>query len=127
MHGHNNGRFPASLNLRCRPESVLFLGLHRARQDFSNEDMEVLGVLHGPLAPALSFRHEWEKATRRLEQLPRTAPDRLTPREAQVLALVSRGWTNRHIGHVLGITERTVRKASRMSTPNSVYRTGQRR
>ena len=72
--------------------------------------MEVLDLLHGPLAPALSFRQAWEQATRRLEQSLGTPPDRLTPREAQVVALVSRGWTNRRIGHILGITERTVRK-----------------
>lgn len=35
-------------------------------------------------------------------------PD-LTPREAEILGLVARGLTNRHIGSVLGISEHTVR------------------
>ena len=34
----------------------------------------------------------------------------LTRREAQVLALVARGWTNGRIAHALTISERTVRK-----------------
>jgi DNA-binding NarL/FixJ family response regulator len=33
----------------------------------------------------------------------------LTDRESQVLRLVAQGWTNRRIGHELGIAERTVR------------------
>ena len=110
MHGHNNGRYPASVNFGYRAQSMVFLALHRSCSDFTDEDMEVLDLLHGPLAPALSFRQAWEQATRRLEQSLGTPPDRLTPREAQVVALVSRGWTNRRIGHILGITERTVRK-----------------
>ena len=35
---------------------------------------------------------------------------RVTPREAQVLAMVAQGLTNRHIGHQLAISERPVRK-----------------
>ncbi|MFN8493434.1 MAG: response regulator transcription factor [Caldilineaceae bacterium] len=33
----------------------------------------------------------------------------LTEREREVLELLTRGWTNQHIGHTLGITERTIR------------------
>ncbi len=110
MHGHNNGRFPASVLLSCHPRSVMFLGLHRAHRDFSDEDMQLLECLEGPLRPALSFRQAWERASLRLQQSLGCPPDVLTRREAQVIALVARGWTNRRISHMLGVTERTVRK-----------------
>jgi DNA-binding NarL/FixJ family response regulator len=40
---------------------------------------------------------------------PRSAADRLTPREREVLVLIATGGTNRQIGRHLGVAERTAR------------------
>ena len=40
---------------------------------------------------------------------PRSAAEQLTPREREVLVLVAEGGTNRQIGRLLGVTERTAR------------------
>jgi DNA-binding CsgD family transcriptional regulator len=37
-------------------------------------------------------------------------PDRLTPREAEVLSWVAKGKTNRDVGDILGMSPRTVNK-----------------
>ena len=110
-HGDRRGRYPAGVNLGCHGNAAVFVGVHRAHQDFTDDDMEALRQLRGPLLPALAFRHAWDDAARRLQPVASAAgSEPLTPREAQVLTLVTRGWTNRRIGHWLGISERTVRK-----------------
>jgi len=110
-HGDRSGRYPAGVNLGCHGSAAVFVGVHRAHRDFTDDDMEALRQLRGPLLPALAFRHAWDDAARRLQPVASAAgSEPLTPREAQVLTLVTRGWTNRRIGHWLGISERTVRK-----------------
>lgn len=109
MHGFCGGRYPAALTLLATPTTLVFLGVHRSRQDFSDDDMRRLDLVRQPLAGALAFRHQLENATRRLQtMLPPTVT--FTDREAEVLALVAQGWTDRRIAHRLGITERGVRK-----------------
>ena len=109
MHGFCGGRFPAALTLLATPTTLVFLGLHRSRHDFSDDDMRRLDLVRQPLAGALVFRHQLESAARRLQtMLPPTMT--FTDREAEVLALVAQGWTDRRIAHRLGITERGVRK-----------------
>jgi DNA-binding NarL/FixJ family response regulator len=43
------------------------------------------------------------------EAQPPVQRPKLTPREREVLGLLRRGWTNRHIAYDLGIKERTIR------------------
>jgi len=111
FHGHANGRYGAAAPLFQSSQSTIFVGAHRSTSDFDGSDMEALDAVRGPLGPALAFRKAWDDATTRLQRSanPVDGTARLTRREAQVLALVARGWTNRRIGHILGITERTVR------------------
>jgi DNA-binding CsgD family transcriptional regulator len=111
FHGHANGKYAAAAPLIQGSRSTIFVGVHRSAGDFDAADMEALDAVRGPLGPALAFRQAWDEATTRLQNAVGPVDDtaQLTPREAQVLALVARGWTNRHIGHILGITERTVR------------------
>ena len=92
-----------------------FLGTQRTARDFDAEDMAVLDASREPMTAALAFRAALDRAAARLRSVVPAdqAADpaaRLTSREADVLALVARGWTNQHAGHTLGITERTVRK-----------------
>ena len=113
MHGFCGGRYPAALTLLATPTTLVFLGVHRSRHDFSDDDMRRLELVRQPLASALVFRHQLEDAARRMQTiLPPSVT--FTDREAEVLALVARGWTDRRIAHRLGITERGVRK--RVST-----------
>ena len=112
FHGHSNGRYGAAAPLISVSNRSVFIAVQRTHHDFDSADMDVLDAVRGPLAAALAFRHAWDDATNRLHrsQSASAQDNRLTRREAQVLALVARGWTNHRVGHVLGITERTVRK-----------------
>ena len=113
MHDYGTGgRYPAAAVFGLHHNTLTFLGVHRRRRDFSDEDMEILDILaYGPLAAALAFRSAWDRANARLKQFQEAKDhNELTQRETQVLGLVALGWTNRHVGHTLGITERTVRK-----------------
>jgi len=66
-HGDRRGRYPAGVNLGCHGNAAVFVGVHRAHQDFTDDDMEALRQLRGPLLPALAFRHAWDDAARRLQ------------------------------------------------------------
>lgn len=84
MHGFCNGRYPAAVTLVSTPTSTVFLGLHRSRRDFTDEDMFQLGLLREPLAKALEFRLALDAAAERLRgELP--APQTFTAKEAEVL------------------------------------------
>lgn len=109
MHGFYGGRYPAALTLLATPNTLVFLGIHRSHHDFSDEDMRRLDLVRQPLAGALTFRHQLDHAAQRLQgMLPPTVT--FTDREAEVLALVAQGWTDRRIAHRLGISDRAVRK-----------------
>jgi DNA-binding CsgD family transcriptional regulator len=114
VHGFygTQGRYPTAVQFGRHSGRIAYLGLHRERNDYSDDDMPLLELLSDMLRPALAFRCAMDAAAHRLRQLdggndPECA---LTPRESEVLTLVARGWTSVHIGAVLGITERTVRK-----------------
>jgi DNA-binding CsgD family transcriptional regulator len=111
LYDDGRGRFPASLSLGRHSGEVYFLGLHRSRYDFSDEEMPLLSQLCDVLRPAFALRGAMDFATRRLQHLAGGPPDQdLSRRECEVLSLVARGWTSHRIGSALGITERTVRK-----------------
>jgi len=67
-HGDRSGRYPAGVNLGCHGSAAVFVGVHRAHRDFTDDDMETLRHLRGPLLPALAFRHAWEAVARRLQR-----------------------------------------------------------
>jgi DNA-binding CsgD family transcriptional regulator len=114
VHGFygTQGRYPTAVQFGRHSGRIAYLGLHRERNDYSDDDMPLLELLSDMLRPALAFRSAMDAATRRLRMLNGSDdPQRaLTQRESEVLTLVARGWTSVHIGAVFGITERTVRK-----------------
>lgn len=85
------------------------IALNRRGRDFSDRERELLAVLRPPLARALVRM----RARRTTEAVPRP-PDgdghRLTHRERDVLRLAALGRTNEAVGHLLGISPRTVAK-----------------
>jgi DNA-binding CsgD family transcriptional regulator len=106
------GRYPTAVQFGPHSGRIAYLGLHRERNDYSDDDMPLLELLSDMLRPALAFRSSMDAAAHRLRKLDGgNDPERaLTQRESEVLCLVARGWTSVHIGTVLSITERTVRK-----------------
>ncbi|MER7074177.1 helix-turn-helix transcriptional regulator [Terrabacter sp. NPDC000476] len=129
MHGHADGRYPMAALLHGSPDELIFLGLHRSRRDFDDDDVRLLEQLQRPLVAALAFRSALDATTALLcgehlratphgpPLLARPAPPpspeedyRPTAREAEVLTLAAAGWTNHRIARRLGISERTVRK-----------------
>jgi len=122
LHGVHGGRYPMGAAFIYRPDEVAFIGLHRIKRDFDDDDLADLGHLQRILAQAFAFRHNLDDAVRDMTlQAARRAPALTwlgpmieeylpTRREAEVLALVADGWTNQQIATRLGISERTVRK-----------------
>jgi DNA-binding CsgD family transcriptional regulator len=110
MHAHTEGRFPAAVVLLRTPDSLVFLGIHRQRGDLTDAEAECLVALAEPLQAALAFRAALERAVSRLPWAPAGPDGPFTAREAEVIALVARGWTNRRIARCLGISESGVRQ-----------------
>jgi DNA-binding CsgD family transcriptional regulator len=122
LHGVHGGRYPLGAALVYRPDELVFIGLHRVKRDFDDDEVANLRQLQRVLAQAFSFRRTLDDAVRDMTQetptrtpvLPwlRAMNEEFVPtrREAEVLALVVDGWTNQQIATRLGITERTVRK-----------------
>jgi len=130
MHGHG-GRFPTAAALAISSTELVFLGLHRQRRDFSDQDVADLAVLQRIISPALAYRTALDAAIAHIDESMQGLPSERqardgsarqiavrglcrdfqpTRREAEVLCLVTAGWTDRQIARRLGITERTVRK-----------------
>ena len=130
MHGHG-GRFPTAAALAINSTELVFLGLHRQRRDFSDQDVADLAVLQRVISPALAYRKALDAAIAQIDESMQGLPSERqardgsarqiavrslcrdfqpTRREAEVLCLVTAGWTDRQIARRLGITERTVRK-----------------
>lgn len=105
VHAACAGRYPAALRLRATPRTTVFAGLVRRDRDFTSSEMRELARLDEPIASALAYRDAIAERQRgwAIETV-------LTTREREVLTHVSEGWTDEHIGHVLAISERTVRK-----------------
>ena len=125
------GRFPAAAALSISQTELVFLGLHRQRHDFSDQDVADLAVLQRVISPALAYRAALDAAIAQLDRStshpPRERRERdgwdsqevvtslcrdfkPTRREAEVLCLVTAGWTDRQIARRLGVTVSTVRK-----------------
>lgn len=130
MHGHG-GRFPTAAALAISSTELVFLGLHRQQRDFSDQDVADLAVLQRVIAPALAYRAALDAAIAQLDKSLNQPPSEWrerhgwtsqqavrslcqdfqpTRREAEVLCLVTAGWTDRQIAKRLGITIPTVRK-----------------
>ncbi|WP_076263823.1 helix-turn-helix transcriptional regulator [Intrasporangium flavum] len=135
MHGWlPDGQFPVAIALHLSATDLVFLGLHRGRRDFTDDDLDALALIQSIIAPALTLNVRLKAALARLaavegdgDDLHRgnastgAGPDggvtdaatqlpTLTARERQVLALAAQGLTSHAIGHRLGLSERTVRK-----------------
>ena len=114
QHGHSNGRYPVGFAIGSSPTELRFIGMHRADHDFSEEEVSALAAIQALLTPALQFRASLDAAASRLlnatDGYGAAADYCPSRREAEVLSLVTLGWTNNRIGRQLGISERTVRK-----------------
>src|SRR5215213_3231126 len=109
MHGHCDGRFPTALALGRDERSVLFLGIHLQVRDLDDTEMECLAELGRPLRAALEFRRTLNRAIERLGDVPDGQDGPFSSGEAEVIALVSLGWTTTRIARRLGLSESGVR------------------
>ena len=123
MHNPWSGRYSLGATLYSGRDAVVFVGLNRARRDFSDEEVLALSRLQRPVSAAFRYQRSVQKALDQLASLTESpSADRIgrppvdgireapTPREAEVLTLMAAGWTNDQIASRLFITERTVRK-----------------
>jgi DNA-binding CsgD family transcriptional regulator len=94
--------FQIAFGVGADPGQVAGIALNRAHRDFSDRDVEVLALLR-PLLGRIG-------ATVGVDNASRGVPDRLTPRQREVMALVARGGTNAQIANRLQISEKTVGK-----------------
>lgn len=108
MHGHCEGRYPSAVLLHRSPTSLLFLGVHRQVRDLDDDELACLVALAEPLSAALGFRAALERATARLGEVPGSGGP-FSPREAEVIVLVSRGWTTERIARRLGVSPTAVK------------------
>jgi DNA-binding CsgD family transcriptional regulator len=109
MHGHSEGRFPTALTLDRNSRSVLFVGIHRQVRDLDDTELECLAELGRPIRAALEFRRTLDRAIARLGDVPGEDAGPFSPGEAEVIALVSLGWTTTRIARRLGLSESGVR------------------
>lgn len=70
---------------------------------------EVATAIRAAVAGEVHLDPAAAKALTAALRAPRSAADALTPREREVLVLLAQGGTNRQIGRLLGVTERTAR------------------
>ncbi|KGN31739.1 hypothetical protein N802_03395 [Knoellia sinensis KCTC 19936] len=101
-------RYQLAATLSAGPTSCTLVSLWRWDRDFTDDELAVVEQVRRALAAALAF-HEAMSELRGLAGVPARV-DSLTPRQADVCALVARGLSNAQVGLRLGITERTVRK-----------------
>ncbi|GGB77795.1 hypothetical protein N798_03470 [Knoellia flava TL1] len=101
-------RYQLAATLQSDPAAFTLLSLWREHEDFTEEEAAVVELVRRALASALEF-HAAMTELRALAGPPERS-DVLTPRQAQVCALVARGLTNAQVATRLGLSERTVRK-----------------
>lgn len=101
--------YQLALAMTVSPGVVVGIGLNRWRSDFSERDLEVVGVLQPHLAAALEHVRLRESHAAR-EQGAAQALAVLTAREREVAALLATGATDRQIARTLLISQRTAEK-----------------
>jgi DNA-binding CsgD family transcriptional regulator len=114
--------FQIAFTLPANPGRVLAIALSRRRHDYSDDERDLLerarpfliqawrnAIEHTALRDELAARPAARPAAAGLpvEALRRRG---LTERQAEVVALVARGRSNRDAGAILGISDRTVQK-----------------
>lgn len=101
-------RYQLAATLQADATALTLISLWREHRDFTDEEAELVEAVRRALVAALDFH----AAMDRLRALagPPQSGDVLTPRQAQVCALVARGLTNAQVATRLGLSERTVRK-----------------
>ncbi len=109
LHGHSEGRFPTAVVLARSASSLTFLGVHRQVRDLDDDELACLTALAEPLRSALAFRDAMDRAASVLGVPPPESGGPFTRREAEVIVLVSRGWTTERIARRLGISPTAVK------------------
>lgn len=89
---------------------VTGIALNRSVRDFTEDDLELLGVVRAPLVTALLRARDRRRARDNLAVASRSGPVDLTDREARILQLAALGRTNIAIAHALDVSPRTVAK-----------------
>jgi DNA-binding CsgD family transcriptional regulator len=109
---------------------VIGIALNRGRDEFTEDDRDLLAVLRAPLVRAMIRARSRHRARQALTGPADSRMAELTDRELQLLELVALGNTNTAIAHRLGISPRTVahhldsayRKLGVTSRAAAVYR-----
>lgn len=102
-------RYQAGFVLDRAPDRLTLFALWRAGRDFTDEEVAPVQLLAAALAASLRVRDNLT-ALGALAQDGCPPARSLTPRQAEVVALVAQGLTNDQIAHRLGLSARTVRK-----------------
>lgn len=105
---HRGQRFQAGLLFDRRGGDVTLLSLWREDRDFTDSEIETLELARGVLTAG--FEQHAARVRARAWAGPELDSTPLTPRQAEVAALVARGLTNDQVALRLDIKPRTVRK-----------------
>ncbi|ROR65689.1 helix-turn-helix transcriptional regulator [Agrococcus jenensis] len=100
--------YQAALVVERAGSRMTLLSMWRTDDDFSDDDVDAVGLLATALGASLRAR----ESLRSLEAIAGTGrgPVGLTRRQTQVVELVSAGMTNDQVARRLGLSSRTVRK-----------------
>lgn len=97
-----------AIGLPSPDKRVIGIALNRARDEFTEDDRDLLTVLRVPLVRAMIRARSRHRARQALTMPDDNPMAGLTDRELQMLELVALGQTNTAIARKLGISPRTV-------------------
>ena len=99
-----------AFSLPSQGRQVIGIALNRASGDFTEDDRDLLSVLHCPLMTALQRARRRQRARESLAAASTMPLGDLTDREIRVLNLAALGRTNTAIAHALDVSPRTIAK-----------------
>lgn len=102
--------YQLAVSLPSPGTQIIGIALNRGRNDFTEAERDLLGVLRLPLTTALARATQRHRARHALTAATDSELACLTDRELQVLELVALGRTNSAIARALDVSPRTVAK-----------------